>query len=146
MSKVRATDTKPERVVRRTLHALGYRFRLYGRDLPGKPDIVLSRHRAVVFVHGCFWHHHTGCKKSRFPTTNVKFWKNKILRNVQRDRQTANRLRRSGWRVIVVWECETRNGKLTKRLRKLVEQRSSFRQTAPSTKTGRHIRHASKKK
>ncbi len=122
MSKIRATNTKPEILVRRTLYALGYRFRLYGKNLPGKPDIVLPRHRAVIFVHGCFWHHHADCAKSRLPATNVKFWKAKILRNVQRDKKILSGLRRFGWRVMIVWECETKEGKFTKKLIRFLER------------------------
>jgi len=128
MSKVRAINTKPEVIVRQTLHKLGYRFRLHKKELPGKPDIVLSRHRAIIFVHGCFWHHHNGCTKSGFPATNAKFWKNKILRNVQRDKEIVAHLRRSGWHVMIIWECETKDWKFIRKLHKFFERRSSVLQ------------------
>ena len=108
MSRVRGKDTKPEMVVRRLLHRLGYRFRLHRRDLPGSPDIVLPGRRAVVFVHGCFWHHHPGCRMASTPKTRTKFWLGKFARNVERDADHAAALIRAGWVVNVVWECETR--------------------------------------
>lgn len=110
MSKVRSSDTGPEMIVRKKLHSLGFRFRLHGKHLPGKPDIILPKHRSVVFVHGCFWHHHSGCPKSKLPATNADFWRKKIFRNVQRDEQVVSDLRQLGWRVLVVWECEIRTG------------------------------------
>lgn len=105
MSAIRGKDTKPEMVVRSALHNAGLRFRLHRRDLPGTPDIVLPKHRAVVMVHGCFWHHH-GCRKSVWPKTRAEFWRKKILANVDRDRRTSYFLRAAGWREFVVWECE----------------------------------------
>lgn len=104
MRAVRSKDTKPELLVRRCLHALGFRFRLHRRDLPGSPDIVLPRWRAVVFVHGCFWHLH-GCPKSRMPATRREFWETKLRRNAERDGEAREFLKASGWRVFVVWEC-----------------------------------------
>jgi DNA mismatch endonuclease (patch repair protein) len=136
MSKVGATDTAPEFIVRRTLHQLGYRFRLHRKDLPGRPDIVLPRHRAVVFVHGCFWHHHAGCPRSKLPATNAKFWENKILHNVKRDRQAVTKLRRSGWQVIVVWECETKTAKFAERFNKALQRRKLTRQQDAIAMTG----------
>ena len=109
MSRVRGKNTKPELAVRRLLHALGFRFRLHRKDLPGNPDIVLPRHQAVVFVHGCFWHGHEGCSRSKRPTTNTVFWNEKLARNMQRDRHQLRELRSLGWRVLVVWECQVRN-------------------------------------
>lgn len=108
MSRVRAKDTKPEMVVRRIVHGLGYRYRLHRRDLPGRPDLVLPRLGAVIFVHGCFWHRHPGCRLASTPSTNVEFWQAKFLRNVERDAEAIRRLEADGWRVLVVWECETR--------------------------------------
>src|SRR5579864_1367485 len=107
MSRVRGKDTKPERAVRSYLHRLGFRFRLHAATLPGKPDIVLPRHRTVVFVNGCFWHGHARCKRSTLPTTRPEFWAKKISLNMRRDRSTRRRLLRSGWKVIIVWECQT---------------------------------------
>jgi len=109
MSRVRSSDTKPERAVRSALHRLGYRFRLHRSDLPGKPDIVLPRLKTVIFVHGCFWHQH-GCKKSKPPQQNATFWQKKLLSNVARDQAVAVRLEESGWKVVVVWECQFKQG------------------------------------
>lgn len=107
MSHVRGKNTKPELAVRRLLHGLGYRYRLHRRDLPGSPDVVLSSKRAVVFVHGCFWHRHEGCRRTTDPKTRPEFWQAKFDRNVRRDADVQARLEASGWRVVVVWECET---------------------------------------
>ncbi|NLM15874.1 MAG: DNA mismatch endonuclease Vsr [Clostridiaceae bacterium] len=109
MAKIRATNTGPERQVRSLLHRAGYRFRLHVKDLPGKPDIVLPRYGAVIFVHGCFWHRHKGCKDAATPKSHRKFWMDKFARNVANDKKHVRRLRRLGWRVIVVWECRLRN-------------------------------------
>ena len=109
MSRIRGRDTKPELVVRRIVHAMGYRFRLHRRDLPGRPDIVLPRHRKVIEVRGCWWHGHScryGRPKAR---TNAEFWQEKLTGNVERDKRNVKALRRSGWRVLVVWECQTRD-------------------------------------
>ncbi|MEM9417689.1 MAG: DNA mismatch endonuclease Vsr [Planctomycetota bacterium] len=107
MSRIRGTDTKPERVVRSVLHRMGYRFRLHRRELPGKPDIVLPRYKTVVFVHGCYWHRHKGCRLAYTPKTRVEFWNTKFTANVERDRRNVRELEQSGWKVIIVWECET---------------------------------------
>lgn len=118
MRQVRGRDTKPELLVRRWLHGAGFRFRLHRADLPGKPDIVLPRHGAVIFVHGCFWHGHKGCPRSALPTSNRPYWETKIGRNIERDRRNQRRLRRLGWRVMTVWECQLKDALfLDKRLR-----------------------------
>ncbi|RIK76826.1 MAG: very short patch repair endonuclease [Planctomycetota bacterium] len=109
MSRVRSRDTGPEVCVRRVLHGLGFRYRLQRSPLPGSPDIVLTRYRTVVFVHGCFWHRHQKCNKSTMPATNRAFWQAKFAANVARDRRDYRRLRRLGWKVVIVWECELRN-------------------------------------
>jgi len=109
MSRVRTRDTAPERIVRSVLHRLGYRFRLNGEDLPGKPDIVLPRHRKVIFVHGCFWHGHSRCKRGARPTTNVEFWNKKLDSNISRDRRARIGLKKLGWQSLIVWECQTKN-------------------------------------
>lgn len=106
MSMIPGKDTRPERVVRSLLHRIGFRFRLHRRDLPGKPDIVLPRRKTVIFVHGCFWHQHQGCKDATIPKTNTEFWLNKFNRNVERDLKAATALRVAGWRVLYVWECQ----------------------------------------
>lgn len=106
MRAIRQKDTKPELAVRKLLHALGFRFRLHRRDLPGKPDIVLPRHNAVVFVHGCFWHQHQGCRISNVPRSRTDYWLPKLARTVQRDASAIQSLESRGWRTLVVWECE----------------------------------------
>jgi DNA mismatch endonuclease (patch repair protein) len=120
MAAIRGRDTTPELKVRRLLHRLGYRFRLHRRDLPGSPDIVLPRYRTVVFVHGCFWHRHTGCRYATIPRTRSDFWLEKFRQNVERDARQQAELRAAGWSVLVVWECELRQiGELSARLRKI---------------------------
>lgn len=106
MSKIRGKNTKPEKILRSALFSLGYRFRLHRKDLPGKPDIVLPKYKTVIFVHGCFWHYHADCREGRVPSTNSKFWKEKLEKNVNRDKQHNEKLSAAGWKVITVWECE----------------------------------------
>lgn len=108
MSGIRGKNTKPEVVVRRALFAAGYRFRLHRRDLPGAPDVVLPSRKIAIFAHGCFWHMHEGCKNAKLPSTRPEFWRNKLAGNVERDRKAIEALRSDGWRVLVVWECATR--------------------------------------
>ena len=109
MSRIRGRDTKPEMIVRRIAHGLGFRFRLHRRDLPGSPDLVFPKHRAVIMVHGCFWHRHPGCRYATSPKTRVRFWEEKFEGNVVRDRRNEDALDELGWRVLVIWECETRD-------------------------------------
>ena len=109
MSRIRGRDTEPEMIVRRIAHRLGFRFRFHRRDLPGSPDLVFPQHRAVIMVHGCFWHRHPGCKYAYNPKTRVRFWEDKFEGNVVRDRRNETALDELGWRVMVVWECETRD-------------------------------------
>jgi DNA mismatch endonuclease (patch repair protein) len=117
MSRIRARDTRPERAVRSMLHRMGYRFRLHRADLPGKPDIVLPRHKTVILVHGCFWHRHEGCRFAYTPKSRAEFWIKKLESNVVRDRQVKENLSKLGWHVITVWECELRSpDQLSKRL------------------------------
>ena len=106
MAAIRGKDTAPELAVRRILHAMALRFRLHRKDLPGRPDIVLPKHRTVVFVHGCFWHRHEGCRYTTTPKTRQEFWQSKFASNVERDSRNRTDLQQLGWRVIVVWECE----------------------------------------
>ena len=107
MSRIRSRDTKPEKRVRSLLHRMGYRFRLHRQDLPGSPDIVMPKHRTVVLVHGCYWHRHPGCRLAAIPKSNQNFWIAKFQRTVTRDQHQKAQLHCLGWRVIVVWECET---------------------------------------
>ncbi|MBR2125191.1 MAG: DNA mismatch endonuclease Vsr [Akkermansia sp.] len=108
MSAIKGKHTKPEMLVRRALHAMGYRFRLHRNDLPGKPDIVLPRHKVAIFVNGCFWHRHVGCKYASTPATNVDFWNAKFAENVARDKCIYEKLEVLGWKVVVIWECEVK--------------------------------------
>lgn len=118
MQAVRRYDTAPEMQVRRLLHAMGYRFRLHRKDLPGSPDIVLPRHRKIVLVHGCFWHGHEQCKRAKRPTKNIETWRVKIEANRIRDAKNVVALRELGWDVLIVWECEVRDqARLASRLR-----------------------------
>lgn len=109
MSRVRNRDTKPEKTVRSLLHAMGHRFRLHRKDLPGKPDIVLPKHKKVVFVHGCFWHGHAGCPRAARPTSNTEFWNKKIDKNMARDAAAQKDLSTLGWKHLIVWQCEMRD-------------------------------------
>lgn len=108
MSKVRSSDTRPEWILRSGLHRMGFRYSLRNRRLPGKPDLVFPKYRAVVFVHGCYWHHHRlgKCRRSSLPASNREFWRVKFATNRRRDRSNAAKLRRQGWRVMAVWECQ----------------------------------------
>lgn len=109
MSNVRSADTKPEWILRCGLHRLGFRYRLNNRHLPGRPDLAFPKYRAVVFVHGCYWHRHSGCKDASMPKSNVAFWTRKFAENIERDRRREGELTALGWRVMVVWECELVN-------------------------------------
>jgi DNA mismatch endonuclease (patch repair protein) len=111
MSKILSKDTKPEKLVRSLLHNAGYRFNKYRKDLPGRPDIVLPKYRTVIFVHGCFWHYHSNCPEGRIPDTNSKYWKEKLVKNVERDKKNKKALLKLGWKVLVIWECEIENNK-----------------------------------
>ncbi|WP_083861283.1 very short patch repair endonuclease [Microvirga lotononidis] len=123
MARVKGRDTKPELIVRRVAHALGHRFRLHRRDLPGTPDMVFPRLKKVIFVHGCFWHRHPGCSKASSPKTRAAFWQSKFDANVERDARSIRELRRAGWDVEVVWECETKDvDALESKLRRFLGQ------------------------
>ena len=122
MARIKGSNTKPELIVRRIVHSLGFRFRLHRRDLPGTPDIIFSRLKFALFVHGCFWHRHAGCRLTTSPRANAEFWNEKFSRNVKRDKKAARQLRSGGWHVAVVWECETKNPeRLKRRLAKLLK-------------------------
>ncbi len=122
MSRIRGKDTKPEKIVRRFLFSKGLRYRKNDGRLPGKPDIVLTRFKTVVFVNGCFWHCHKGCKDFTMPKTRREFWADKLAGNVNRDASNYDRLTKSGWRVLVVWECELKKTVREKRLNQLYHE------------------------
>lgn len=115
MSRIHGTDTEPELRVRKQLFSMGFRYRLHYAKLPGKPDIVLPKHKKAIFVHGCFWHGHPDCKRAKPPSSNVEFWRAKIGRTVERDRKNLELLTTLGWKVLTIWACETTNGSLLKR-------------------------------
>ncbi|HIB12550.1 MAG TPA: DNA mismatch endonuclease Vsr [Dehalococcoidia bacterium] len=122
MSAIRSQGMKPELRVRRTAHAMGYRFRLHRRDLPGKPDLVFPGRQKAIFVHGCFWHQHVGCQDGRMPQSNTSYWWPKLMRNKERDVDHLTRLTTAGWKVLVVWECETVDHEdLSSQLQKFLE-------------------------
>lgn len=124
MSSIRGKDTKPELTVRRIAHALGYRFRVHRRDLPGNPDVVFPRLRKIVFVHGCYWHRHASCQYAYVPKSNTAFWKQKFDANVARDKHSVAELEKISWEVLIIWECETRDeGKLACRLAAFLKTR-----------------------
>lgn len=116
MSRIRGKNTTPEMRVRSLLHRLGYRFRLHGKKLPGRPDVVLVKHQTVIFVHGCFWHRHRGCKNCTTPTNRREWWLAKLNGNAVRDKVQQRALRKLGWRSVVVWECQTENPQALERL------------------------------
>ena len=120
MSKVKGKDTTPEKTIRSILHKAGYRFRLHRKDLPGKPDIVLSKYKKVIFVHGCFWHGHKNCPRAKRPSSNEAFWNEKLSRNIERDRKNQQKLRDIGWDPIIVWQCEIKKKNLEVLSKKLI--------------------------
>jgi DNA mismatch endonuclease, patch repair protein len=125
MSRVRSRDTRPELMVRKLLFGMGYRFRLYDKTLPGSPDIVFTARRKIVFVHGCFWHRHSNCPLARIPKSHKAFWTTKLEGNRLRDGRVKAALRRTGWSVATVWECQLANiGRLESRLRRFMESES----------------------
>jgi len=123
MSRIRSKDTAPELLVRRLTHKMGFRYRLHVKHLPGKPDLVFAGRSAVIFVHGCFWHSHGACREGRTPSSNQHYWLPKLERNVRRDRANLRELKRLGWRVLVLWECQLKDtAKLERRIRKFLER------------------------
>ena len=119
MSRIRSKDTKPQLLVRKFLHAQGFRYRLHVKDLPGKPDIVLPKYKTVIFVHGCFWHGHEGCKYYVVPKTRTEWWLNKITGNINKDNSSKQLLKSAGWKVIDVWECELKRQRIEDTLKGL---------------------------
>ncbi|MFT8720070.1 very short patch repair endonuclease [Acetobacter sp.] len=112
MARVGPRDTKPEMIVRRLLHALGYRFRLHAKELPGRPDIVFRPRKKVIFVHGCFWHRHMGCRRTTTPKTREEFWQAKFSANQARDQRNQEELKALGWKYLIVWECQVRRAEI----------------------------------
>lgn len=122
MRAVKSRDTRPEMLTRRMIHAMGYRYRLHRKDLPGKPDMVFPSKRKAIFIHGCFWHGHDCARGARVPKSNRDYWETKIRRNRERDTQSEAALKRDGWRVLTVWECQMKDEEaLRKRLRQFLE-------------------------
>lgn len=130
MSKIKSGNTKPEKMVRSLLHQMGYRFRLHRKDLPGKPDIVLPKYNTVIFVHGCFWHRHEGCKYAYNPKSRIEFWQKKFKKNMERDKKNQKELSDLGWNIILIWECEIKKkdsvNDLLKKMEGLILDRSDF--------------------
>lgn len=123
MRAIRSVGMKPEMIVRRAVYKLGYRYRLHRKDLPGKPDLVFGARRKVIFVHGCFWHQHKKCRDGRVPQSNLGYWNRKLVRNVERDTEHLVKLKRLGWKVLVVWECDTKDlPRLGSRLKRFLDQ------------------------
>lgn len=123
MSRIRGKDTTPELIVRKLAHEMGYRFRLHRRDLPGSPDLVFPRYKKVIWVHGCFWHRHEGCRKTTMPATNIPFWEEKFAATQKRDDQNFHRIRDQGWEALIIWECQTKDVEnLTKQLQVFLEK------------------------
>jgi DNA mismatch endonuclease (patch repair protein) len=109
MSRIHSKDTGPEMVFRKLIHRAGFRYRLYVKELPGKPDLVLKKYKAVVFIHGCFWHKHENCRRGNKPKSNNEYWDAKLARNVERDTENVRLLEEAGWHVLVIWECELKD-------------------------------------
>src|SRR6266508_3488744 len=126
MSRIKSRNTKPELLVRKFLHAHGFRNRLHVKDLPGKPDIVLPKYKTVIFIHGCFWHKHEGCKYFVVPKTRTEWWLNKINGNVDNDQKVMAALKKEGWDIITIWECELKSEKTVKTLAKLFGKLITF--------------------
>jgi DNA mismatch endonuclease (patch repair protein) len=124
MRHIKSKDSKPEKYIRSLVHSMGYRFRLHRKDLPGCPDLVFPKYRKVIFVHGCFWHGHKGCKRSTLPHTNYTFWKDKIEGNIKRDKTNYHKLRNINWKYLVIWQCEIK----IKYKKELINKLSNFLQ------------------
>ncbi|RXF70525.1 very short patch repair endonuclease [Arcticibacter tournemirensis] len=122
MSRIRSKDTKPEMLVRKYLHAHGFRYRLHVKDMPGKPDIVLPKYKTVIFIHGCFWHGHEGCRYYVVPKTRTEWWLNKIQTNSRNDQKAEENLQATGWRVINIWECQLKKSVVDETLPNLIQK------------------------
>lgn len=121
MSRIKGKNTNPEEIVRKYLHSKGFRYRKNVKELPGKPDVVLPKYKTVIFVNGCFWHHHVGCRYFKWPESNAEFWRRKISDNEIRDLRNYSKLESLGWNVLVVWECDVKGKRLEDALKKLLE-------------------------
>ena len=122
MSRIKSKNTQPEKIVRKILSRLGWRYRLHNTKLSGKPDIVISKIKTIFFINGCFWHQHKGCKWQSIPKTNIEYWSKKLRRNVEKQKEDIRILKKDGWKVNVIWECETKNeNNLIKKLKKYCE-------------------------
>jgi DNA mismatch endonuclease (patch repair protein) len=119
MSRIGPKDSKPEIFVRKLVHSLGYRFRLHRKDLPGTPDLVFPKYKKVIFVHGCFWHGHQNCNRSKMPDTNKKFWENKIKKNIENDDKNLFKLKELGWDTLTIWECHIKKRNISRMERKI---------------------------
>ncbi|CAN5662751.1 hypothetical protein BH10BAC2_BH10BAC2_01930 [soil metagenome] len=122
MSQIKGRNTKPEMLVRTFLHAQGFRYKLHDKSLPGKPDLVLPKYKTIIFIHGCFWHGHNGCKYYVVPKTRTAWWMNKINGNIANDKKAIKALKKDGWKIIIVWECDLRTVKVEKTLIKLLNK------------------------
>ncbi len=121
MSRIRSKNTKPEKIVRKILTQFGLRYRLHNTKLPGKPDIVISRIKTILFVNGCFWHQHKGCKRRAIPKANTEYWSKKLKRNVEKQKEDIKLLKKDGWKVYIIWECETKDeNRLIKKLKRIL--------------------------
>lgn len=132
MSRIRGKDTRPEKAMRSLLHGEGYRFRLLDKTLPGKPDIVLPKYKAAIFVHGCFWHRHPGCKYAYTPKSRLDFWERKFRENVERDAKSLSLLQQQGWFPIVIWECEIKRDAdaVIRKIDRILQRRIQKREAA----------------
>ena len=120
-SRIRSKSTKPEKIVRIVLTDLGWKYRLHNARLPGKPDIVISKIKTIIFINGCFWHQHKGCRKQAMPKANIEYWKFKLKRNVDKQKEDIKKLKSDGWKVYIIWECQTKNEKtLIKKMQKIL--------------------------
>ncbi len=126
MSQIKGKDTKPEMIVRKYLFSQGLRFRLHKKELPGKPDICLPKYKTVIFIHGCFWHGHVGCKYYVIPKTRTDWWLNKINRNIENDIKATSELRKMRWNVIEIWECQLKKANLEETLENLLKEIKSY--------------------
>ena len=122
MSRIKGKDTKPEMLVRKYLHAQGFRYKLHDKKLPGKPDIVLPKYKTVIFVHGCFWHGHNNCKYASIPKTRTEWWRIKIDRNMELDKIHANKLRKDNWKVVNIYQCGLKNNKITQTMSRVISR------------------------